>query len=57
VLTKADKLSKAKREEMHKQIKEYIGDSFLGEMIEFSAETGEGADKIRALFENINSEI
>lgn len=56
VLTKVDKLSKTQREEMRGKIKEYLADYFDGEMIEFSAQTGEGADKIRALFEQINLE-
>lgn len=56
VLTKVDKLSKTQREEMRGKIKEYLADYFDGEMIEFSAQTGEGADKIRALFEQISLE-
>lgn len=54
VLTKVDKLSKKQREEMHQKISKAFGDSFEAEMIEFSAETGEGADKIRDLFEYIS---
>lgn len=56
VLTKVDKLSKTQREEMRGKIKEYLADYFDGEMIEFSAQTGEGANKIRALFEQISLE-
>lgn len=54
VLTKVDKLSKKQREEMHKKIKDVLGLSFDKKMIEFSAETGEGAEEIRALFEEIS---
>ena len=56
VLTKVDKLSKTQREEMRVKIREYLSDYFDGEMIEFSAQTGEGADKIRELFEEISLE-
>ncbi|MBQ8869723.1 MAG: YihA family ribosome biogenesis GTP-binding protein [Oscillospiraceae bacterium] len=57
VLTKADKLSKKQRAEMHEKIKEAIGDSFDAKMIEFSAETGEGVDKIRELFELVSKKF
>lgn len=57
VLTKADKLSKNQRAEMHKKIRDALGTSFSGEMIEFSAETGEGAEQIRKLFEAISKKF
>ncbi len=57
VLTKADKLSKKQRAEMHEKIKEAIGDSFDAKMIEFSAETGEGVEKIRELFELVSKKF
>ena len=55
VLTKADKLKKKQREEMRKVIEESLGEDFDGEIIEFSAETGEGADRIREIFEEISN--
>ena len=57
VLTKADKLSKKQRAEMHEKINEAIGDSFDAKMIEFSAETGEGVEKIRELFELVSKKF
>ncbi|MBQ7799990.1 MAG: YihA family ribosome biogenesis GTP-binding protein [Oscillospiraceae bacterium] len=57
VLTKADKLSKKQREEMHQKIKDAIGDRFDAKMIEFSSETGEGAEKIRELFELVSKKF
>lgn len=57
VLTKADKLSKKQRAEMHEKIKDAIGDSFDAKMIEFSAETGEGVEKIRELFELVSKKF
>ncbi len=57
VLTKADKLSKNQRAEMHEKIKEAIGNSFDAKMIEFSAETGEGVEKIRELFELVSKKF
>lgn len=53
VLTKADKLSKKQRQEMRQKICEALGEDFDANLIEFSAETGEGTDEIRALFEEI----
>lgn len=55
VLTKADKLKKKQREEMRKVIEESLGENFDGEIIEFSAETGEGADRIREIFEEVSN--
>lgn len=57
VLTKADKLSKNQRTEMHEKIKNAIGDRFDAKMIEFSAETGEGVEKIRELFELVSKKF
>ncbi len=57
VLTKADKLSKNQRAEMHEKIKNAIGDRFDAKMIEFSAETGEGVEKIRELFELVSKKF
>ena len=42
---------------MHEKIKEAIGDSFDAKMIEFSAETGEGVEKIRELFELVSKKF
>jgi len=57
VLTKADKLSKKQRGDMHQKIKNAIGDRFDAKMIEFSAETGEGVEKIRELFELVSKKF
>ena len=57
VLTKADKLSKNQRAEMHQKIKNAIGDRFDAKMIEFSAETGEGVENIRELFELVSKKF
>ncbi len=57
VLTKADKLSKNQRAEMHQKIKNAIGDRFDAKMIEFSAETGEGVDNIRELFDLVSKKF
>ena len=54
VLTKADKLKKKEREEMRMVIENSLGEDFDGEIIEFSAETGEGSDRIREIFEEIS---
>lgn len=53
VLTKADKLSKKERQQMLLKITEFLGEDFRDNIIEFSAQTGEGSDEIRALFEEI----
>lgn len=55
VLTKADKLSKKERVEMRETIKNALGEDLDVTMIEFSSETGEGAEEIRALFEQIGA--
>ena len=57
VLTKCDKLSKTQRNEMLLKTKEFLGNDFDNEIIEFSSQTGEGADRIRQIFEEINSQI
>ena len=57
VLTKCDKLSKTQRNEMLLKTKELLGNDFDNEIIEFSSQTGEGADRIRQIFEEINSQI
>ena len=56
VLTKADKLSKKERISMRETILKSLGDIDVT-MIEFSSETGEGADEIRALFEEIAADF
>ena len=56
VLTKADKLSKKERVTMRETIRKSLGDIDVA-MIEFSSETGEGADEIRALFEEIAADF
>ena len=56
VLTKADKLSKKERVTMRETICKALGD-IDAMMIEFSSETGEGADEIRALFEEIAADF
>ncbi len=56
VLTKADKLSKKQRTEMRETINNAIGEDLEVTMIEFSSETGEGTEEIRALFEQIEAE-
>ena len=56
VLTKADKLSKKERVTMRETIRNALGDIDVT-MIEFSSETGEGADEIRALFEEIAADF
>lgn len=56
ILTKADKLSKrerAERMEGFRQEIEYFDDITV---IEFSAVTGEGADKIREIIEEVSAE-
>lgn len=59
VLTKADKLKKREREERRKGFMTEIPCAEDITMIEFSAETGEGVDKIREIIEDIseNTEI
>lgn len=56
VLTKADKLSKKERITMRETICKALGDIDVT-MIEFSSETGEGADEIRALFDEIAADF
>lgn len=53
ILTKSDKLSKKQKEEMLPKIIDALDLESDEGIIEFSSETGEGCDKIRALFENI----
>lgn len=56
VLTKADKLSKKQREERRKALLTELPCAEDITMIEFSAETGEGVDDIRAIIEEIAAE-
>lgn len=56
VLTKADKLSKKQREERRKALVAELPCAEDITTIEFSAETGEGVDKIRAIIEEIAAE-
>ncbi|MCL2071800.1 MAG: ribosome biogenesis GTP-binding protein YihA/YsxC [Oscillospiraceae bacterium] len=49
VLTKADKLKKSQRAKMREEYKEY--EAIAGNVTEFSAETGEGVDELRAIME------
>ena len=55
VLTKVDKLSKKERTQMRETIRKAVGEELDIPMIEFSSETGEGADDIRALFNEIEA--
>ncbi len=54
VLTKADKLKKREREQRREAIMTEIPCAEDITMIEFSAETGEGVDKIREIIEDIS---
>lgn len=56
VLTKADKLSKKQREERRRALVAELPCAEDITTIEFSAETGEGVDKIRAIIEEIAAE-
>ena len=56
VLTKADKLSKNQRAERREKLKTELPCADELTIIEFSAETGEGADEIRAIIEEIAEE-
>lgn len=56
VLTKADKLSKKQREERRKALLTELPCAEDITIIEFSAETGEGVDEIRAIIEEIAAE-
>lgn len=56
VLTKADKLSKKQREERRKALLTELPCAEDITMIEFSAETGESVDDIRAIIEEIAAE-
>lgn len=53
ILTKADKLSKKQREERRESLKTEIPCAEDITIIEFSAQTGEGRDEIRAIIEEI----
>lgn len=53
VLTKADKLSKKQREERREALKTELPCAEDITIIEFSAETGEGVEEIRAIIEEI----
>lgn len=55
VFTKADKLSKREREERMKGFAEEIPYFSDIEHIEFSAQTGEGADRVRAIIEELSN--
>ncbi len=56
VLTKADKLSKAQRAERREKLLSELPCAEDITIIEFSAETGEGAEEIRGIIEEIASE-
>ncbi len=56
VLTKADKLSKAQRAERREMLLTELPCAEDITIIEFSAETGEGAEEIRGIIEEIASE-
>ena len=56
VLTKADKLSKKQREERRRALLTELPCAEDITIIEFSAETGEGVDDIRAIIEEIAAE-
>ena len=56
ILTKADKLSKNQRAERREALKTELPCADELTIIEFSAETGEGADEIRAIIEEIAEE-
>ena len=55
VLTKQDKLKKTEREKNLAMLSESIRGSRNGELIPFSAETGEGAERIREILDEIAS--
>lgn len=56
VLTKADKLSKTQRAERREALKSELPCAEDITIIEFSAQTGEGVDEIRAIIEEIAEE-
>lgn len=56
VLTKADKLSKTQRTERRNALKSELPCAEDITMVEFSAQTGEGVDEIRAIIEEIAEE-
>ena len=56
VLTKADKLKKKEREARREAFRTEIPCADDITMIEFSAETGEGVDEIRAIIEDVTAE-
>ena len=56
VLTKADKLKKREREARREAFRTEIPCADDITMIEFSAETGEGIDKIRAIIDEVSAE-
>lgn len=56
VLTKADKLSKKQRDERREALKKELPCAEDLTIIEFSAQTGEGVEEIRAIIEEIASE-
>lgn len=53
ILTKADKMKKKEREERRKALLEEIPCADEITMIEFSSETGEGVDEVRAIIESV----
>lgn len=53
VLTKCDKLSKTERRERSEKIKDELSVYSPIEIIEFSAQTGEGIDKLKGVIDNI----
>lgn len=55
VLTKADKLSKRERAERREALKKELDFIESVEIIEFSAETGEGVEKVREIIEYISN--
>lgn len=56
ILTKADKLSKAQRERRRVEIKEELPYADQITLVEFSAKTGEGVDRIKEIIEEIEAE-
>lgn len=53
VLTKCDKLNKTERRERSEKIKDELSAYSPIEIIEFSAQTGEGIDKLKGVIDNI----
>lgn len=56
ILTKADKLNKTERAKRLEAFKTEIPDYGLMTVVEFSAQTGEGVDKIRGIIEELAAE-